>query len=587
MHLELIDVSSAIENDKVIPYFQPIVELRTGQLYGFEMLARWDHPEIGPVLPPNFISLAEQTGLIGPMTWKLLRKAFAAASKLGDPARISVNISPLQFRDRSLTAELRAAAQEFGFPMQRVIVEITESALPVDLGLAREIAFELKEAGCRLAMDDFGTGFSSLLHLQSIPFDVIKVDRSFVHLMTTSRESRKIVASIVGLGHNLGMETIGEGVETEEQAEMLLRLGCKLGQGWLYGQPAAASSLASVAGSPPHELHLRPVVPGSRSTPLCLEAMPDQHSAQLQAVYEGAPVGLCFLDRELRYVSVNRRLAEMNGCPIEAHLGRTPRDIVPALFPRFAPYLDRALHGERMQNLELARPASTPGGEERMTLVSYEPAFDEVGDVIGVSVSSVDITDRKRAEAVLRESDERYRSIMETSPIALWVLDDKGNFIDANAPWFDLTGQTREECTRLGFLRAVHPEDRDGGTRVLMNALQTGKRIDIEVRVMAAAGGWRWMRIRGAPRYGRAGKIIRWYGTAEDITERKGEIESLRHLLRAIEKCRDEPGCPGYCHPEEIHPAAMDSGPGLLQRGNRGQRMRSPSMPAAGRRSKF
>jgi PAS domain S-box-containing protein len=550
MVIELADVQSVIENEAVIPYLQPLVELRSGQLYGFEILARWQHADLGPILPPNFIAIAEQSGLIWQMTWQLLRRAFNAATQLPCPPRLAINISPIQFRDQALVSALQAVAKETQYPLNRLTIEITESAILGNVDIAHEVACELKALGCRLALDDFGTGFSSLVHLQALPVDELKVDRSFVRTMTTSRESRKIVAAIVGLGHSLGIRTIAEGVETEQQAGMLLRLGCDLGQGWFYGHPSSAEALSDIILASPREIRLHPAAPSGHETPLCLEAMPSQQGSQLHAIYDGAPVGLCFLDRDLRYVSINRRLAEMNGAPIEDHLGRTPREMVPKLFPKFAPYLYRAMQGQQISGLEIERPAATIEGGPMTTLVSYQPAFDEAGEVIGVSVACVDITERKRAEEGLRESDERYRSIMETSPVALWVLDHQGNFIDASSPWYEMTGQTREECQQKGFIDAVHPDYQERCWNALTESLRTGKLVDVEFRAVAAGGGWRWMRVRGAPRYGPSGEIVRWYGMAEDISEHKREIESLSQLLSEMEMCRKQPGNLGYCHPE-------------------------------------
>jgi PAS domain S-box-containing protein len=484
------------------------------------------------------------------MTWQLLRRPFNAATQLPRPPRLGVNISPVQFQDRALVSGLRAVAEETHYPLDRLSIEITESAILENVDVAREVACELRALGCRLALDDFGTGFSSLVHLQALPLDALKVDRSFVQAMTTSRESRKIVAAVVGLGHSLGIRTIAEGVETEQQAEMLLRLGCNLGQGWFYGHPSSAEALSDLISASPREIVFNPAAPSSHEIPLCLEAMPTHRGSQLHAIYDGAPVGLCFLDRDLRYVSINRRLAEMNGAPIEAHLGKTPREMVPELFPKFGPYLYRAMQGRQISGLEIERPAATIEGGPMTTLVSYQPAFDEAGEVIGVSVACVDITERKRAEQGLRESDERYRSIMETSPVALWVLDHKGDFIDASSPWYEMTGQTREECQQKGFMDAVHPDYQERCWNALTESLRTGKLVDVEFRAVAAGGGWRWMRVRGAPRYGPSGEIVRWYGTAEDINERRREIESWRQLLSEMEMCRKQPGNLGYCHPE-------------------------------------
>ncbi len=177
-------------------------------------------------------------------------KAFTGGGCLPDPQWLAGNISPFLLRDLTLPKRIREAAEAAAFPLNRVVIEITESALVENLEHAQTIARELKAQGCRLALDHFGTGYSSLLHLQSLPFDELKVDRSFVGSMTTRRESRKIVSAVVGLGQSLGMETIAEGVETQDQAEMLLLLGCAMGQGWLFGTGSGWRRRSSTPSAP-------------------------------------------------------------------------------------------------------------------------------------------------------------------------------------------------------------------------------------------------------------------------------------------------------------------------------------------------
>src|SRR5581483_6014821 len=172
-------------------------------------------------------------------------------------------------------------------------------------------------------LDDFGTGYSSLLHLQSLPFDKLKVDRSFVNSMTDVRERRKIVAAVVGLGQSLGLVTIAEGVETASQASMLLWLGCDFCQGWLYGRPAPADEIPRLIDAPRQTFVSAIPLIADGSSIVGFESLPAQRLAQIQAIYDGAPVGLCFLDTKMRYVSINRRLAEMNGAAVGEHLGKT------------------------------------------------------------------------------------------------------------------------------------------------------------------------------------------------------------------------------------------------------------------------
>ncbi len=320
-------VRAGLRNDEFVPFFQPVVTLHTGEVAGVEVLARWQHESLGIVPPGAFIATAEQEGLIGELTAMLMGKAFTAAAMLPDPQWLAFNVSPHMLRDLALPKRIREAAEAAAFPLNRVLIEITESALVEHLEHAQTISRELKAQGCRLALDDFGTGYSSLLHLQALPFDELKVDRSFVGSMTERRESRKIVSAVVGLGQSLGLATIAEGVQTEEQAEMLLLLGCEMGQGWLFGKPVPAERLSDVtAMREPVKLRLT----SSFWRDISYNSPPGQRLSQLQALYDGAPVGLAFLSPDLRYISINQQLAEMNDAPVQKHLGRLVSEIIPA-----------------------------------------------------------------------------------------------------------------------------------------------------------------------------------------------------------------------------------------------------------------
>ena len=241
------DLRAAVLADALEPHFQPLVDLGTGRLVGFEMLARWTHPLRGGVSPAEFVPIAEDTGLIGPMTERLLRRASRAAAAWPDGLTLACNVSPVQLRDRGLPAIVRAALAESGLQPGRLEIELTESALLDDFGLAREILGELKALGVRLSLDDFGTGYSSLRHLQALPIDKIKIDAGFVRSMADSAESRKIVAAVVGLGQSLGLPTVAEGVEDAAAAGLLAQLGCDVGQGWLFGRAMPEVEAAALA----------------------------------------------------------------------------------------------------------------------------------------------------------------------------------------------------------------------------------------------------------------------------------------------------------------------------------------------------
>ena len=539
MIFDEIDLHRAFGEEEFYPYFQPLIELRTGQLAGFELLARWKHPRLGIILPDDFIPAAEKSGFINLLTRQILERAFTAGPMLPGSVMLAVNLSPLQLLDLTLPGMIAAAAGHGGFPLDHLTIEITESALLADLPRAQFVAHELKALHCKLALDDFGTGYSSLKHLQALPFDELKVDRSFVSSMTQSRESRKIVAAVVGLGRSLGLITVAEGIEAREQANMLLWLGCDFGQGYLYSEPVPVEDLPDPISRKPQAYASCLSEPLDAGQITSLEALPGQRFAQLQAIYDSVPVGLCLLDRNLRYVSLNRRLAQMNGAPLAAHLGRSISELVPDLYPRLEGFLRRALQGESILNFEVQRPNFETGHGYRTLMLSYQPVRDEAGEVMGVSIVVNDISDRKRVEQALRESEEQYRSMVELNPQMPWVMDTRGNTVEVSPRWEKLTGMTREQTLGPGWKDALHPDDVGLVNQTIKEAIARGQSTDIEYRVKCQDGEWRWLRSRGYPRLDSSGKIISWYGGVEDIQERKQTEEALQWRQSELQAISD------------------------------------------------
>lgn len=540
MIFEEADLRRALQEQEFFPVFQPIVELRTGQLVGFEILARWRHRRLGLISPDDFIPALERSLLTDELTHLLLQQAFAAPVLKGSELTLAVNVSPLQLLGSNVAQPLAEVAAASGFSLARLIIEVTESALLDDLPQAQAAARDLQALGCRLALDDFGTGYSSLRHLHAFPFNELKVDRSFVGTMTEDRRSRKTVAAVVGLGESLGLTTVAEGIETQEQANMLLWLGCDQGQGWLYGKPVAAAELEQVMA----ETGARP----ASAIPLVLQedsllnqhAHPGQRLAQLQAIYDGAPVGLCLLDRKLRYVSLNQRLAEINGVPLLEHLGRTVPEVIPHVFPRVEGFIRRALSGESIHGVEIFKGAES-GSDEQTLMLTYQPVFDEAGEVIGVSVAVTDMTGHKRTEEALRESENHYRHMIRLNPHVPWVLNGRGEVIDAGPRWEDFTGQPLEEAFGSGWLKMLHPDDVQPTLEAIRTTLAAGEPIDVEYRVHRRGDGWRWMRSRGAPRFSEGGEVLCVYGLVEEVHPHKQVSEELvicqSQLRAAIDTC--------------------------------------------------
>lgn len=226
-----------IPNGEFAPYFEQQIDLATGKLTGFEVLARWESPTQGLISPEIFIPIAEETGMIGDLSLSIMRQAFNHAKYWDAGLTISVNISPVQLLDPWLAQKIVKLLVETGFPPSRLEIEITESALFENLSLAQSIVGSLKNQDIRIALDDFGTGYSSLAHLRALPFDRIKIDRSFVSSLLGNPESKAIVKAINGLGESLGLPITAEGIEDKDTENELRSIGCAQGQGWYYGRP--------------------------------------------------------------------------------------------------------------------------------------------------------------------------------------------------------------------------------------------------------------------------------------------------------------------------------------------------------------
>lgn len=239
-------VRVAVEHDQFLPVFEPQVDLESGRITGFEMLARWHHPTRGILGPELFIPVAEDIALIGRLSESVIGQALASARDWDPGLSLSVNISPTQLGDPWLAQRLLRLMTEHGFPPDRLVVEITESSLFSDLELAKSLVLNLKNQGVRIALDDFGTGFSSLSHLRLLPLDVIKIDRSFIATLDKDRESAAIVKAVTTLAQALRIPVTAEGIEDDATLERVRGLGARTGQGWYLGKPMTADAVTEL-----------------------------------------------------------------------------------------------------------------------------------------------------------------------------------------------------------------------------------------------------------------------------------------------------------------------------------------------------
>ncbi len=242
------EMREAIHGDAFVPYYQPIVDLRSGDVVGYELLARWRRDKGDAIGPEQFIPIAEECGLIDTLMLRLLRRACRETRDWKVP--ISINVSPTQLKDPWFSQKLLAVLVRERFPARRLTVEITENALIVDAESAQGAIASLRNQGIQLALDDFGTGYSSLQHLQMLPFDRLKIDRSFVAAMGRDSQAMRLVLAIITLANTLELPVVAEGIEDAASAEALAKLGCAMGQGFHFGHPMPVEEVvATLSGA--------------------------------------------------------------------------------------------------------------------------------------------------------------------------------------------------------------------------------------------------------------------------------------------------------------------------------------------------
>ena len=231
------DMALALVNKEFVVYYQPIVDSFSQEIYSYEALIRWIHPQKGLLSPDNFIPVAEKTGMINEMGKSVLEMACREAASWVIPAKISVNVSPVQLSSKTFAGMVLSILNETGLPAERLELEVTESSLFTESNTPMNTLNRLRALGVKISLDDFGTGYSSLSRLSRLAFDKIKIDKSFVHSISTQEDALNIIRLITGMAKSLNMKSVAEGVETQEQLESLQVLGCDFIQGYLFGKP--------------------------------------------------------------------------------------------------------------------------------------------------------------------------------------------------------------------------------------------------------------------------------------------------------------------------------------------------------------
>ena len=284
-------------------------------------------------------------------------------------------------------------------------------------------------------------------------------------------------------------------------------------------------------------------MPNSRSATLTdhgpVPVMLEDRLTLLEDAFNSAPVGLCLLDLQYRYIIVNECFARMYELPVGSFIGRTVREILPALADQVVSHLDDCLAAQALVTAEISfqRPASGGGTKETLFYQrTAQPIRDSVGNIVRISVALADVTERHRAEAALRESEENFRYTVDLNPHIPWAADAQGNIIFMSPRYGILTGREVHAPGESARQATVHPDDRSATMDLWHNAIATGSPFDSTYRLECAGGQWRWVRARALPRRASTGEILQWYGTLEDIHERKLIEEALQLKTARLEE---------------------------------------------------
>ncbi|WNL41477.1 EAL domain-containing response regulator [Halomonas sp. PAMB 3264] len=245
------DLTQALEGGELFLVYQPQQDLQRGAIKGVEALVRWQHPTLGLLFPDSFIPMAEKHGLIGALTWQVLELALAQQVRWqakGWALNVAVNVPADFVKEEGVIESFKRLKSHYVTGPARLTLELTESVGIECLNYARHVLEALRDLGCRLSLDDFGTGYSSLRQLYRLPFDELKVDRSFVSLMEQDDAARAISLSVIDLGKRMGLEVVAEGIETQVQLDLLIEAGCSMGQGYYLARPQSAAAFEQWLG---------------------------------------------------------------------------------------------------------------------------------------------------------------------------------------------------------------------------------------------------------------------------------------------------------------------------------------------------
>ena len=446
------ELNKAIAKGQFQLYYQIQVDSKY-TAFGAEVLLRWIHPERGFVSPAQFIPLAEDTGQIIAIGNWALETACAQLKAWQEDAHtcelvLAVNVSAKQFRQTDFVSQVQAVVKRHAIDPKLLKLELTESMLVDDIENTIASMNTLRKFGIQFSLDDFGTGYSSLQYLKRLPLDQLKIDLSFVKNLARDTSDRTIVRTIIAMAQSLNINVIAEGVEEEEQRQILLNKGCGHFQGYLFSKPLAIGQFESLL----KESKAKQAAQGGVNEPFALssESIMRQRNQHLSAVLDSMPAMIGYWDKNLRNRFGNEAYASWFSVSPGKLLGMNLRDLLgEKLYKLNEPYIEGALRGERQ---EFERTIPTPDGKsQRHSLAEYIPDIVD-GEVRGFYVHVADVSALKESTEKHRRAEEKFKALFESNQDAI-LLADKSGFYDCNQSALGIF-----ECTTKAALFQSHPD---------------------------------------------------------------------------------------------------------------------------------
>lgn len=504
------DLLAAAEASQFVPAFQPFVDLETHKTIGFEVLARWMHPDLGVIGPDVFIPKAEIAGVINSITLQVMEKACREFRQAKNDLTLALNLSPVQFRNAEIVSPICKIVADAGLLPSQIEIELTESALIEDIETAQEVANRFKVEGFLLSLDDFGTGFSSLTRLHALPFNTLKIDKQFVGNMENSPPSRRIVSSVIDLGQSLGMSVVAEGIETAHQLNLLQRMGCNVGQGFYLGRPSI--------GTLPTDLRYPLGCTSKRSS----AASRYQRMFHSQAIYEHSPSALALLDADGRLLRMNDQFAHiMHFVGNQAIGSRLAEHFDDKNCSKITQILSHLKRGRqiRQQELHVHRSGKT-------YVVNCTHVRDDDGDFIGFSLALTDISRLRQVEEVLK-ADEGYARLLGTEQRLhiIWAANEAGT-VEYLGPTLTATESVSMEDRIKDWYARMHPDDHIRVRKKWLEWLPSQKPFEEHFRVLDASGHWRLVRSTAKPSFNEHGRAESWIGLMTDVADPSSSTRS-------------------------------------------------------------